>query len=213
MCNLNSISTNSPSQHLNFDSAPLPTGVGKAPSTLKPWSTFNQPIESSQNRLSGSSRKWADAPMEVKQEVTRRAVDLAFERGLNLSETATLLATISIESGFNPDAAAGSSSASGLGQFIKATGASLGLDSSNRFSVDAQLEALIQHQTDNKRYAAKKMKADPTLKADELAYALHHDGPSLQYGGLQLARDKFLPIKARFEQWLENNLGRNRAAN
>lgn len=52
--------------------------------------------------------------------------------GMTLDQEAMVLAIAYVESGFNPDAAAGITGAKGLGQFIRKTGASCGLTDSSR---------------------------------------------------------------------------------
>jgi putative chitinase len=54
-----------------------------------------------------------------------------------------VLAIAHTESGFNPDAAAGTTSASGLGQFVDKTGEAYSLNDNNRWDVNAQADSLV----------------------------------------------------------------------
>lgn len=70
------------------------------------------------------------------------------------------MAIARVESGFNPDAAAGTTSASGLGQFVDRTGEFYGLNDNNRFNVSANATALIQHFLENKALAERRGQGD-----------------------------------------------------
>lgn len=168
---------------LNPEKAPR-VGVGKAPTNVKPWSYFNTPIVD--RPLKGNSRRWGDAPETVKEAVQGKLVEAALSVGLDKKDTALLLAIAHVESGFNPDAAAGASSASGIGQFINKTGKAYKLTDENRWDVDAQIDAFVQHFIDNKKLAGD--------KGPEYIYAYHHDGPSLAYGGLKISRSRVMPL-------------------
>ena len=145
----------------------------------------------------GNSRIWGDASKEVQ----RRSIDAiraeASKAGMTLEQEAMVLAIAFIESGFNPDAAAGTTSAQGLGQFIRRTGAHYGLTDTNRWDVQEQARALVEHTLDN--YAA----ARRAGLGEEYVYARHHDGSfSNQYGGVDLAKERVLPLAQRFNKVL-----------
>ncbi len=108
-----------------------------------------------------------------------------------------MLAIAHVKSKFNPDAAAGTTSASGLGQFINTTGASYGLTDANRWDVQAQATALVRHFIDNKNLAKRRH------KKEEYIYKYHHDGPSGEHGGLAVSRRKVLPRIDQYEKWLQ----------
>jgi hypothetical protein len=58
------------------------------------------------------------------------------------------------ESGFNPDAAAGTTSASGLGQFVDDTTAAYGINTNTqRFDAADGSDAMVRHYLENKRLA------------------------------------------------------------
>ncbi|MDR7193946.1 transglycosylase SLT domain-containing protein [Luteimonas terrae] len=133
-----------------------PKGAAYRVSQLKGWSHYLEPISDDPARLSGNSRIWGDATPDVQSRVIDSLVEAAREAGLDARNTAHVLAIARIESGFNPDAAAGTTSASGLGQFVDKTGLSYGLNESNRFDVDAQASALVAHFIDNRALAERR---------------------------------------------------------
>ena len=124
-------------------------------------------------------------------------IESAREKGLSPRETAHVLAIARVESGFNPDAAAGTTSASGLGQFIDKTGNHYHLNSRNRFDVGAQSDALVDHYIDNRTLAHKRG------QGEEYIYKYHHDGPTRDYGGLTLSEKKVMPYVDKYERFVE----------
>ena len=160
------------------------------------WSAYLIPVDQRPGRLAGNSRLWGDASHDVQRQVINAIIAAAKKDGFNIRRIAMLLAMAKIESGFNPDAAAGTTSASGLGQFIKATGASFGLTPATRFEIGPSIHALIEYFKDNEALAKKKK------KPDYFVYKYHHDGPSSEYGGTALATDKFAPLAAKYEKAL-----------
>ena len=107
-------------------------------------------------------------------------------------EIAYTLAIARYESGFNPDAAAKSSSASGVGQFINGTGSNYGITNENRWDVDIQVQALVDHTLDNFETAKKKG------YGNEYVYALHHDGISLAKNGLSKGKEHVMPFVPKY---------------
>lgn len=75
------------------------------------YSRYNDPIDRSPGRFAGNSHIHGDASPEVQAAVMDAIVDAAQRAGLDDKETAYVLATARFESGFNPDAAAGPTSA------------------------------------------------------------------------------------------------------
>lgn len=149
--------------------------------------------------LRGRSRRWGDADLSVQAECVTRLVHRLRAAEFSESEIAFALALWRCESGFNPDAAAGSSSACGLGQFLDRTRAVLcaraGIANSDPFGVDLNVACTHEALKEALRFAAKRARPG-TLHYFEYAYAYHHDGPSLDSGGLEIARTKVIP-------WLE----------
>lgn len=150
------------------------------------WSYVNVPIvQNGQPR--GNSRVWGDATHTTQFFVIETLISAGIKAGMNKDQIAMTIAIARHESGFNPDAAAGTTSAHGIGQFINRTGDHYHVSDSNRWDVAVQANALVQHTLDNYAYAQRKGWSDPYV------YALHHDGPSLSYGGLTIAKEHVVP--------------------
>jgi Type VI secretion system/phage-baseplate injector OB domain/Transglycosylase SLT domain len=160
------------------------------------YSHYNDPIDTSNGRLAGNSRVWGDAPPATQQASINALVNESKAAGLSKHDTAMVLAIARVESGFNPDAAAGTTSAAGLGQFVNRTGKAYGLTDENRWDVNAQAKALVQHYADNKKLATARGQGDAYI------YKYHHDGPSGEYGGLGISENKVLPLAKQFESML-----------
>lgn len=154
-------------------------------------SYLREPLDPTPGRIGGLARCYACAsPM-----AQRLTIDRLLDRTLELSDEdrVALLGIAMIESGFNPDAANGRSSAAGLFQFIQRTGAAYGLNDSNRFELDAQIEAAKLSLKDSITQELPKHRFRNRDERAVLLYALHHDGPSLRSGGKSLARIRLTP--------------------
>jgi putative chitinase len=111
-----------------------------------------------------------------------------------------ILAIAHKESGFNPDAAAGTSSATGLGQFTNDTRKKYRLDDSNMWDMDAQADTMIKLTMDNARLAKKR------LRGPEYVYKYHHDGPNKRESndldskseGMDISRSEIMPRAKTF---------------
>ena len=160
------------------------------------WSHYDNAIDRSPGRAAGNSRIWGDAPGATQAAAIQALVRASQAAHLDNHQTALVLAIARTESGFNPDAAAGTTSASGLGQFVDRTGAAYGLGNANRWNVDAQATALVHHFLDNQRLAQSRH------QGDEYIYKYHHDGPSADYGGLAISRREVMPRAAAYEALL-----------
>jgi len=171
-------------------------GAAYRPEQVVDHSAYPLPVDTRAGRLAGNSRIWGDASHDVQRKVIDAIIDAAKKDGFNIRRMAMLLAMAKIESGFNPDAAAGTTSASGLGQFIKRTGAAYGLNEENRFEVGPSISALIHYFKANEAIA--RTNKDP----DYFVYKYHHDGPTQDYGGAALATNKFAPLAAAYEKAL-----------
>lgn len=177
-----------------------PRGAAYRSDNIKAWSHYREPIDQSDDRLHGQSRRWGDATPEVQSRVIDALIDSSRDAGLSARETAYVLAIARVESGFNPDAAAGTTSASGLGQFIDRTGSAYGLNNRNRFDVDAQSDALVAHFIENRDLAQKRG------QGEDYIYKYHHDGPSKDYGGLGLSRREIAPHLDSYERFATERL-------
>lgn len=161
---------------------------GPAYKTIVKHSHYNAPIVEN-GQLRGKSRIWGDASHKTQRASIEAIRAAAKHVGMTREQEAMVLAIAYVESGFNPDAAAGTTSAQGLGQFIRKTGASYGLTDANRWDIREQARALVEHTLDN--YAA----ARKAGLGGEYVYARHHDGSfTNKYGGVDIARNHVLPF-------------------
>ena len=133
---------------------------------------------------------WGDASREIQIEAIDALITSSIKHGLNAHETAYVLAIARYESGFNPYAAAGTTSASGLGQFVKGTGIEYGINDQNQWHINIQARALVKFFLYNQNISIQRKLPDSYI------YKFHHDGPSGNYGGLQLS-NKFIIPKIR----------------
>lgn len=186
----------------------IPDSLLVRPSAVRPTrlvkqSYFAQPIMENDLGINGRSRSWGDIEQQKQAQIISTLVYEGARAGLTREETAFLLAVTRVESGFNPDAASSLSSASGLGQFIDATGSAYGLSERNRFHILPGARALIQHL----RGIVAKVRNLRSAKSFEnivpLAYGYHHDGPALQSGGVALGKERVLPWYRKYQYWLE----------
>jgi peptidoglycan hydrolase-like protein with peptidoglycan-binding domain len=174
-------------------------GIAYRESQIKPYSHYNDPIDRTPGRPAGNSHVWGDASPEVQSRVIDALISASEEAGLGPRETAQVLAIARVESGFNPDAAAGTTSAHGLGQFVDATGRHYGINDGNRASLDKQAEALVAHYRDNATLARSRG------QGDEFIYKYHHDGPTKEYGGLGISQREVMPYVDRYEQFVRQH--------
>ena len=181
-----------------------PPGAAYRSNQIESWSHYREPIDETR-ALHGQSRRWGDASPEVQSRVIDSLIESSRDAGLTPRETAYVLAIARVESGFNPDAAAGTTSASGLGQFIDRTGKHYGLNNANRFDVDAQSDALVAHFVDNRNLARDRG------QGEDYIYKYHHDGPTKDYGGLGLAQRKVAPHLDEYEQFVNQRLSQTQA--
>jgi len=156
---------------------------------------YRDPIDTTPGRAAGNSHVVGDANPEVQS----RAIDaliIASERaGLDAHQIGYVLAIARHESGFNPDAAAGSTTAYGLGQFVTKTGEKYGINDANRGDLTKQAEALVAHYKDNATLVAK------YGHGEEYIYKFHHDGPVADSGGLEISRKHVMPYVGKYEEF------------
>jgi putative chitinase len=172
-------------------------GAAYRESQVVRWSHYDNAIVRTAGRPAGNSRIWGDAPPATQAAAIDALVRASRAAGLDNHDTALVLAIAHTESGFNPDAAAGTTSASGLGQFVDATGQHYGLGNANRWDVDAQAKALVAHFVDNRTLAHGRHQGDAYI------YKYHHDGPNKDYGGLAISEKKVMPLAARYQALLD----------
>ncbi|MFZ5656501.1 MAG: XVIPCD domain-containing protein [Pseudomonadota bacterium] len=181
-----------------------PKGRPYRESQIVPHSHYRDPIDRTPGRLAGNSRVWGDASPQVQSRVIDRLIEASRDAGLSPRQTAHVLAIARVESGFNPDAAAGTTSAFGLGQFIDRTAASYGVGDANRGDVRVQSRALVAHYLDNLRLARSRG------QGDEYVYKYHHDGPTRDYGGLELSRREVMSHLDQYERLVRQRLAAER---
>lgn len=160
--------------------------VGAEYNEVADHSYYDAPIQGEGPR--GNSRVYGDASQDVQEAAMQAIINAGLEAGMTSEQIARTLAIARVESGFNPDAAAGTTSAHGLGQMINRTGEAYGLTDENRWDINAQARALVAHTLDNYRLAERKG------YDEEYVYAFHHDGPSLRHGGIDISREKVEPL-------------------
>jgi putative chitinase len=167
------------------------TSPGRAYQQFVPYSHYNQPLEATGIR--GFSRKWGDASFETQSlaigEILSRGKELKFSD----EELAFALSVARTESGFNPDAAAGTTSASGIGQLINKTASSLGVSGDKRFDLKENTRGFLTLLSELIKSTKRQFPAESQSRIFQRAYALYHDGPSLSFGGEKLAKHKVLP--------------------
>ena len=170
---------------------------GYAYKTVESYSHYNDPIDRADDRAAGNSRIWGDASEAVQKRAIDALIKASQQAGLDTRQTAHVLAIARVESGFNPDAAAGTTSAHGLGQFINKTGAHYGIDNSNRYDLEKQADALVEHFRDNLKLAQSRGQGEAYV------YKYHHDGPSSDYGGLGISKKDVAPYIDKYEQFVK----------
>ncbi|WKZ57640.1 MAG: lytic transglycosylase domain-containing protein [Bdellovibrionota bacterium] len=142
---------------------------------------------------------WGEAVAEEQLQVIDRILEKT--RGYATEDRAIILAIVRHESGFNPRAKNNSSTAHGLFQVIDGTWRGLGFEASQRCETEAQIDAgLALFREHAKRLPLASLIDQP--RAVQI-YALHHDGPSLAYGGDESAKKKVLPWVSRFKGAIE----------
>lgn len=135
----------------------------------------------------GNSRVGGDVSIEVQERAMKSIVSEGIRQGMDERQIAMTLAIARHESGFNPDAAAGTTTAHGLGQFVNKTGNAYGLDDTNRWIMEEQARALVTHTLDNYKLAKNRN------QGEEYVYKYHHDGASKDFGGLGLSQKFVMP--------------------
>ncbi len=161
----------------------MATSRKKGYKEVKSHSHYNDPIERTQGRPAGNSRRWGDASPAVQEQVIQALIESSQQHGLNTSDTARILAIVRAESGFNPDAAS-SESAAGFGQFLDGTREDHGVDKKDMFDIPSNAGAVVEYYMKCKKKAESEG-LDGTGK-DARTYKYYHDGlnsDGKDYGG------------------------------
>jgi LysM repeat protein len=162
-------------------------------------SYYFEPIDRTGRALTGNSRRWGDAPFETQRAAIDAIISAAKARGLSRHETAYVLAIVYHESGFNPDAAATKTSASGFGQFVNGTGPNSGLSAENRWDINAQADAVVDYFIFCRDVTVARNQDEANI------YGYHHDGKNSKGNGdgVRIARQRVMPLVGPFESSLE----------
>ncbi|MFC3650795.1 peptidoglycan-binding protein [Dyella humi] len=158
---------------------------------------YGEPIDNSPGRLAGNSHIWGDASAEVQSRAIDAVMQAAQKGGLDEHQTAYVLAIARAESGFNPDAAAGTTTAFGIGQFVDGTGKGYGITALNRGDITKQAEALVETYKDNAALAKSRG------QGEEYIYKYHHDGPAGDWGGIELSKQHVMPYVGKYEEFVQ----------
>jgi|GEM_PF-2293258 len=147
-------------------------------------SRFTRPYDAEEvNRTGTRELIGVGAPEWMQREAVRAVLFHARKAGLSIEDQAVVLATVDVESGFNPMARAPTSSACGLFQFIRQTGETFGLPPAKCMDPWLNAQAGIAHYIVNmERRINSEIQsltgAERVMRSFELSYYLHHDGPA-----------------------------------
>lgn len=122
------------------------------------------------------------APEWAQREAVRAVLFHARKAGLSIEDQAVLLATVDVESGFNPMARAPTTTACGLFQFIKRTGEAFSLSTADCMNPWLNAKAGVEHYMYNydrrvRNSVEELTGSERVFRTFELSYYLHHDGP------------------------------------
>lgn len=150
------------------------------------WLKLNPGIEKQPNEIAGESRVWGDVSVDEQALVIDLIIEICARYKLTYREIAYVLLLVRVESGFNPDAAAGTTSAAGLAQYTKATvtearkphlskhflGFELDLSGKNVFDAERGAYGALLSYLICKQRAAKYFPDD----IEKNVYLFHHEG-------------------------------------
>ena len=155
---------------------------------IKPFSLISiYPDIDTSRKLRGNSRTIGDANKDVQDTIIDMIITIAVRYGLSYKEISYILLTTKVESGFNPDAAAGTTSAAGLAQgtvgFINDAltqsedilGFQLDLRNEEVFDAEKGCYAVVYSFLLNKSKVMESYTSDQS-EYWEWLYLLHHDG-------------------------------------
>lgn len=155
---------------------------------IKPFSLISlYPDIDTSRKLRGNSRTIGDADKDVQDAIIDMIITIAVRYGLSYKEISYILLTTKVESGFNPDAAAGTTSVAGLAQgtvgFIEDAltqsedilGFQLDLRNEEVFDAEKGSYAVVYSFLLNKSKVMESYTSDQS-EYWEWLYLLHHDG-------------------------------------
>jgi len=85
------------------------------------WLKNKPSVDNAAGRIAGQSRIYGDIEPQMQDRVIDLLIEIATRYKMSYRDIAHILLFTKVESGFNPDAAAGTTSAAGLGQYTSAT--------------------------------------------------------------------------------------------
>jgi putative chitinase len=133
------------------------------------YSHYNNPIDHTPGRPAGYSRDAGGASAQVQMAAMDELIASSERAGLSPHETAYILAIARLESGFNPDAAAKTTSAYGLGQFTNDTAKDYKVSAANG-DLRRQADLLVT------LYQDSAAKARAYGQGEDHIYKYYHDG-------------------------------------
>jgi hypothetical protein len=142
--------------------------------------------------LQGYGKGWGQASEFVQRQVMAFILESA--EALAPADSLLLLVIARFESGFNPSAKNPQSSAGGVFQLTKATAKALGLTGQARFDAAQNIAAGLRLFAEHSALITRKYGELGLIDRASLLYALHHDGPVLNAGGLAIAHQKVIPL-------------------
>ncbi len=169
---------------------------------------YNDPYSDRDGLPRGQSHGWANAPDELKQAALQSVLQHARRAGLSQDDQANVLAIVSLESGFNPDAAAPPSldpnkptSAAGLGQLQDGTWKRYGNRSTDQFDIPSNADATVKYYSKCKEIAQKR-----ELHGIPGTYAVYHDGEGYAHVGSVgwNLGEKMAPSIEQWNAWLSD---------
>jgi len=140
---------------------------------VKSHSHYNDPIERTQGRPAGNTRRWGDASPAVQEQVIQALITSGQQHGLSTGDMARVLAIVRAESGFNPDAAS-NESAAGFGQFLDGTREDYGIAKKDMFDISSNARAVVEYYMKCKEKA--ESKGWDGAGKDARTYKYYHDG-------------------------------------
>ena len=168
---------------------------GSQAGAIASQSYFNDPVDKD-----GFTRNAGGAPESDQKNAIETIITVGRRLDATEEEIALALSFARYESGFNIYAAAKSSSAYGLGQFIDETGSGYGLNEDNKDDLNMQAQALIEFTQYNVDLSKKRG------KGLEYVYKYHHDGPNENSGGLSKSKQHIMPFYPKYLELVRESI-------
>jgi murein DD-endopeptidase MepM/ murein hydrolase activator NlpD len=207
----------------------LAVSKGKAykPEQIKPysWLAIAPDIQKQPNEIAGNSRIWGDISPQDQGRVIDLIIEICTRYKLSYREIAYVLLMARVESGFNPDAAAGTTSAAGIGQYTRATIEEAAKPNLSKHYLGFQLDLSGLNVFDAQRGAfgillsylicRNRAQKDFPESVEKNIYLYHHEGWYFQPKGKEssdnviavrgIIQTKILPLLDETERLLKEN--------